>query len=208
MSWYIRTACLADIPAILAIYSHYVRNTVVTFEEHVPTEEAFAAKMQGILQRYPYLVLEKDDKLVGYAYASAYREKSAYRWDVELTIYIAPEETGHGAGRVLYQTLLELLSLQRYRNAYACLTYPNLPSQKMHLRLGFAECGHFLGSGYKFGQWLDDVWLAKALQAEDSPLEEPIPFPQLHSESIQTVLDAANYVFCEGGCCDERNDIS
>ena len=173
----IRSARPADAPAIAAIYDHYVRHTAITFATHAPTAEAYAARMAD--DRYPFLVAEKDDAVQGFVYAAPFREKEAYRWDVELTIYLAPGCEGVGFGRMLMTECLRLLAAQGYLNAYSCITLPNPRSIGLHRRLGFAELGVFPHTGYKLGAWRDVIWMGKVLGEIPSSPDEPLPMGQL-----------------------------
>jgi len=167
----IRSARPADAPAVAAIYDHYVRHTAITFATHTPTTEEYAARMHD--DRYPFLVAETDGTVQGFAYAAPFREKEAYRWDVELTIYLTPGCEGAGFGSALLSECLRLLTAQGYLNAYSCITLPNERSVGLHRRLGFAELGVFRNTGYKLGMWHDVIWMGKVLGAFDHAPEEP-----------------------------------
>ncbi|MBQ9166069.1 MAG: N-acetyltransferase, partial [Oscillospiraceae bacterium] len=158
----IRTATPADAPALLAIYANYIA-TPVTFAYELPTEDGFAWNIMEVQRRYPYLLAEEDGKALGYAYAHPLREFAAYSWDVELTIYLAPDAVGKGVGTRLYNALLKVLTLQGVRNAYGCVTSPNPASEALHEKLGFALVGKFHQTGYKAGAWQDVVWFEKQL---------------------------------------------
>lgn len=109
----------------------------------------------------------ENDKIIGYAYAGAYRERAAYDWVVELSIYLDENERQHGAGSALYQKLLTALSVLNYQRAYACITYPNPASVAFHKKFGFEQIGLFPKAGYKFEQWYGIVWLERSLQTTD-----------------------------------------
>ena len=116
----IREAAESDAAALLDIYAPYIRDTAITFEYDVPTAEEFAARIADILKTHPYLVCERDGKPAGYAYAHRIRERAAYDWAAELSIYLAPEAQGQGVGTALYQCLTDLLVLQQMRVLYGC----------------------------------------------------------------------------------------
>ena len=196
----IRLASSTDAPGILAVYRPYIENTVITFEETVPSREAFTERVEGILAQFPYLVCARDEDILGYAYAGPYRGRAAYRWDTELSIYLSPTVHGKGLGGILYGALLDLVTLQGYYNAYGCITYPNEKSRAMHLRLGFQECGFFHSAGYKAGRWWDVFWMEKRLQQAGDPPADPLPFPLLPEASIRNVLQCANarWTACHG----------
>lgn len=191
----IRLATSADSDAILGIYAPYI-DTSITFEEEAPTREAFQARTDGVLAAHPYLVAELDGKVVGYAYAHELRERGAYRWNSELSVYLAPAAQGHGLGAVLYHALIELCAAQGIKAVYGIVTSPNDPSQRLHENLGFEVMGHQRHAGFTCGQWHDVTWYVKFLTDgfEDDPAS-PTPFPLLCDQRPQTVkdiLDRAN----------------
>lgn len=157
----IRFAREEDAPQILAIYRPYVEKTAVTFETAVPDVAAFAARVREIAARFPYLLLEADGGLVGYAYAHRQAERAAFDWNAELSIYLAEGATGRGFGKPLYALLMRLLEMQGYVNFYAIITGSNVGSVAFHERMGFVRCGLHEKTGYKFGAWHDTVWLCR-----------------------------------------------
>ena len=170
----IRPAAIADAPAIAAIYGHYVRETCVTFICREPDAAHYEAQIAS--GTYPFLVADDGGEVVGFAYAAAFRPHDAYRWDVELTIYLRPGMTGQGTGSRLMAALLEELTRLGYLTAYSCVTVPNAPSVALHKRFGFTELGVFPSTGYKHGQWHSVLWLAKTLGELANPPEEPKPY--------------------------------
>ena len=188
----IRVAGVADAEPMRRIYEYYVLNSAATFNgtDEVPTPEAFAAKVARITARYPWLAAEHDGEIVGFAYASPFRDRAAYGWDAETTIYLAPDARGHGIGRALYEHLEELLTRQHVRTLYACVTHTPRPddpnqdnaSERFHAALGYRLCGTMRASGFKFGRWYDVLWFEKCLvsaeNAENAP-EPFVPFPKL-----------------------------
>ena len=165
----IRPATAADVPAMLAIYGPYVSDTPITFDYDPPTEEAFAAKYRRITARYPWLVLEADGKILGYAYADRAFEKAAYAWCVEATVYLAPEAVGQGRGKALYLALEDELCRRGLVLVYALVTASNEPSLRFLASLGFREIGRLPASGWKQGKWHDVIWLEKRLAPSDRP---------------------------------------
>lgn len=157
----IRRATPADASAIAAIYAHYVRDTAITFATVAPTAEDYAARIAD--DRYPFLVAEEAGCVSGFMYAAAFRQKEAYRWDVELTIYLAPGHEGRGTGSALMAACLRILAAQGYLNAYSCITLPGERSIGLHRRFGFEELGVFRKTGYKSGAWHDVVWMGRTL---------------------------------------------
>lgn len=162
----IRPARKADAAGILAVYSPYITDTDITFETEVPALEAFAARIERICGEYPYIVCEMDGAIVGYAYASAHRSRAAYRYSVDVSIYVAQHCRRKGIGTALYTRLFELLETYNFYSAYAGIALPNESSLALHRAFGFYEVGVFHRVGYKHDQWLDVIWLEKALKPE------------------------------------------
>lgn len=167
----IRYARVSDAQACLEIYTPYVLNTAITFELEVPTLKAFETRIQKISTEFPYLVACENGEILGYAYASRYRERKAYDWVVELSIYVNKNAQAQGLGTALYHTLLSALTKLHYQRAYACITYPNDQSIQFHEKLGFEPIGQFKKSGYKFEKWFDILWMELALQESEKPAQ-------------------------------------
>lgn len=166
----LRPARLEDVDALLAIYEPYVLNTAVTFEYVVPCRDDFAGRLRHIGEEYPWLVLEEEGRITGYAYASRHMERAAYQWNAVLSVYVDGNFLGHGRGRCLYAALLDLLTLQGIRNVYGCVTVPNAASDALHAAFGFQLVGEFPASGYKLGAWHGIRWYGKSLhQQNDAP---------------------------------------
>lgn len=167
----IRKATEADAEALLAVYAPYV-TTPVTFETEVPTVEEFARRIREISSFYPYLVCETKGRIVGYAYAHRQMERAAYRWNVELSVYVDSSFTGLGIGKRLYTVLMGWLERQHVKTLYAVITLPNEASVNLHRSFGFREVGICRQTGYKCGQWHDVIWMDKHLgPIEEKPLE-------------------------------------
>ena len=194
----IREAVPGDAPALLDIYAPYIRDTVITFEYDVPTAEKFAARIEETAAAHPYLVCERDGQIIGYAYAHRIRERAAYDWAAELSIYLAPEAQGQGVGTALYRCLIDLLEQQRLRILYGCVTLPNEKSQKLHEKLGFSLVGVWHGSGWKFDGWHDVGWFEKRLGG-DGPAQPVAAFPQLDGQKIKECLHRYTEMLNDGG---------
>lgn len=179
----VRFASEADAEALLAVYAPYVE-TPVTFEYACPTAEEFAGRIRDIGAMYPYLVLEEDGRPVGYAYAHRARERTAYDWYAELSVYLDRDHTGRGLGGKLYSLLMDLLRLQGIRTAMGCVTAPNPASEAMHAALGFRLAGTSENAGYKAGRWHDVLWYEKALAPCDAPPGPVIPIRKLDPETV------------------------
>lgn len=183
-----RMAVMEDAPEILAIYEPYIRKTTITFEYEVPTVEAFRQRMAGILGAYPYLVCEMDGKITAYAYAHRFKERAAYQWDAELSVYVDENCTGMGMGKALYQALIEILKCQNVKNAYALVTSPNEKSDALHKSMGFTLEGVSHNTGYKMGKWLDVSSYVKAIGSHDPQPAEIIPCSAVGEERIAAIL--------------------
>lgn len=166
----IRPASASDAAAIAAIYRLYVTETVISFEADPPDATTMAARMGG-RPSLPWLVAERDGRVVGYAYASAHRERAAYRWAADVSVYLDPDERGRGTGRALYGELLALLRDLGYVTVYAGITLPNPASVGLHESVGFRPVGVYRGVGYKHGRWHDVGWWRLALV--DPPPADP-----------------------------------
>lgn len=164
----IRMAEEKDAAALLDIYRPYIATTV-TFEYEVPTVEEFTRRVRHTLEHYPYLLCEENGKVLGYAYAHRARERAAYQWDAELSVYISGDEHGRGIGRALYSALMELVAAQGVRNFYGVITGENTRSIRFHEELGFTLAGVHHRTGYKNGKWLDVVDMERCLEGVDPP---------------------------------------
>jgi phosphinothricin acetyltransferase len=166
----IRQACEADAPALLAIYRPYVESSAVSFETVLPTAQEFAARIARAVAGWQWLVAEHEGRCVGYVYGSSHRERAAYRWSVDVSVYVHTDYHRQGVGRGLYLRLFEELALEGYCNAYAGITLPNDASIALHRGVGFEFVGTFKAVGRKFGRWHDVAWFHRPLR--DAPLAE------------------------------------
>lgn len=191
----IRTAELGDAKRLLEIYTPYVEHTAITFEYVVPTLEEFRDRIAHTLQRYPYLVAELDGRIVGYTYVGAFKERAAYDWAVETSIYVDREVRRQGIGRKLYDVIEELLRAMHIINLNACIGYPKAEDEyltknsvQFHEHLGYRWVGEFHDCGYKFGRWYNMVWMEKVIgEHPDNP--EPVrPFEEVRQEVVGTLL--------------------
>ena len=178
----IRPASPDDAHGIREIYAPYVESTPVSFELVPPTADYFREKITEQTPKYPWLVAEVDNQIVGYAYAAQYKTREAYRWGVESSIYLAAHQHRKGIGRALYDELFSILRRQHFRMVYAGITLPNAASQGLHEAFGFQQIASFPNAGYKNGNWHDVGWWALDLGIESAtgsnPLE-PIPYQEL-----------------------------
>ena len=178
----IRTAQLSDASEILKIYTPYVENTAITFEYEVPSTKEFEGRIASTLEKYPYIVAIKEGKIVGYAYAGAFKSRAAYDWGVEMTVYVDGNLKRMGIGRILYEKIEAILGAQGILNVNACIGYPEKEDEhltwdsvKFHDKLGYKKIGHFHECGYKFNRWYDMVWMEKLIGEHTN-----------HQESIKT----------------------
>jgi phosphinothricin acetyltransferase len=152
----IRSAHPADAAAIAAIYNHYVATTTITFEEAQVDADGMAQRITKVISaKLPWLVLEQDGQVLGYAYASQWKERSAYRFSVESSIYLHHEACGKGLARKLYQHLLDLLRQSGVHLVIGGVALPNAASVGLHQKMGFEPVGSFREVGRKFGRWID-----------------------------------------------------
>lgn len=182
MALEIRTAVIADAEAIQRIYAPIVLKTAISFEEIPPSVDEIAQRITMTLQTYPYLVAEEGGEIKGYAYASQHRARPAYRWAVDVTVYIAESARRQGIGRLLYETLLPILEKQRFRAAYAGIAQPNEGSVGLHESLGFDHIGTYPEVGFKLGEWHDVGYWRLGLYQLTPPLE-PLLFPHVEVDS-------------------------
>ncbi|MFF7176929.1 GNAT family N-acetyltransferase [Streptomyces sp. NPDC008121] len=161
----IRPAVPADLDAVAGIYTHYVRHTVITFEEIPPPVTAWRGRLDDLAERgLPFLVAELSGDIVGYAYAAPWRPKPAYRHTVENSIYLAPDHTGHGLGAALLDALLAAVAGTDVRQMIAVIADAGTDASiALHHRFGFTRAGRLTAVGYKHGRWIDTVLMQRPL---------------------------------------------
>ncbi len=163
-----------DAAACAAIYAPHVEGSPVSFEERAPDAAELAARIERYGQGHAWLVAERGGEVLGYAYATAFNERPAYRWSASVSVYVAEVARGHGVGRTLYEALFERLREQGYRMACAGITLPNEASVGLHEALGFERTGVNREIGFKEGAWRDVGWFQLELSpAPDGPPREP-----------------------------------
>ena len=155
----VRPASLEDAAACVAIYRPYVQDTAITFETEVPTAGEMAARIVAARDSHEWLVLERADRIIGYAYAHAFNPRAAYQWSTETSIYIDVEHHRGGGGRKLYAQLLRRLTERGYRRAFAGITQPNEASNGFHRSFGFEHAGLYRRVGWKQDRWHDVAWM-------------------------------------------------
>ncbi|KRL01813.1 GNAT family N-acetyltransferase [Liquorilactobacillus capillatus] len=186
-----RQAQEKDITQMLAIYAPYVEETAITFEYKVPTIDEFTRRVNEISTRYPYLIAEQQNTLLGYAYLSPFHPRAAYAWSAEISIYLKTNCRHHGLGRRFYTLLEKIAKQQNIMNLNACIGVPQkqdpylpLDSIKFHEHMDFIKVGHFHNCGYKFATWYDMIWMEKQLGTHFTNVKPVIPFPKLSNKTL------------------------
>jgi L-amino acid N-acyltransferase YncA len=159
----IRNATTQDAAQLVDLYNYYIRHTLITFEEVELTAAQFAERIQKIASDYPFLVYEENGEILGFAYGNKWRERSAYRFALESSVYVRHGHFGKKIGASLYEKLFEALKKQGCRQVIGVITLPNDTSVKMHEKFGFEKVAHFKQVGLKFDQWCDVGFWQKAL---------------------------------------------
>lgn len=183
----IREVKLDDAPLLVEIYRYYVEKTAITYEYDVPSVTEFEDRIKSITGKYPYLVVEKDGEIIGYAYTSAFHVRKAYEWSAEMSIYLSDKAKGLGLGRKLYEILEDISKKQGITNLYACIGAPEVEDEYLtnnsihfHEHMGYKLIGRFTKCGYKFGRWYDMVWMEKIIAEHQDEVKDIIPYPILN----------------------------
>jgi L-amino acid N-acyltransferase YncA len=182
----IRNADIIYADRLLKIYAYYVMNTAISFEYEVPSISEFQNRMRDKMKKYPYIVIEKDGIVQGYAYAGAFVGRAAYNWSCETTIYLDHNARKCGLGRKLYEALEAKIKEMGVLNLYACIGYPETEdeyldknSAKFHEHLGFTKVGEFHKCGYKFGRWYNMIWMEKIIGEHEAQQPKIKYYPEL-----------------------------
>lgn len=184
----IKTASLEDACQLLEIYSYYVEKTAITFEVEIPSLQEFSTRIENTLKKYPYLkaISSRTGEILGYAYAGEFKNRAAYDWAVETSIYVKKDFRRLGIGRVLLEKLEGILKKQNILNAYACIgctekedEYLTNASEEFHNKMGYRTVGRFENCGYKFDRWYSMVWMEKILGQHKTPQKKIITFSEL-----------------------------
>jgi L-amino acid N-acyltransferase YncA len=168
----IRLAAEGDAEQIQAIYAPIVSQTTISFETEPPSVEEMRRRIADTLTRLPWLVCTQEEKIIGYAYAGPHRARAAYRWSVDVSVYIHPQARRQGIGKALYGVLFKILGLQGFYNVYAGIALPNPGSVGLHESLGFKPIGVYHAVGYKLGAWHDVGWWHLPLRPKTIPPAE------------------------------------
>ncbi len=187
----LRVADEKDAEGILAIYSPYIEKTSYTFETEVPSIPAFADRINSYLVHWPWLVCEINGVIAGYAYATRHRERTAYQWCVESSVYVHDDFQGTGVAKALYTALVELLKKQGFHNVYAVINLPNDKSVKFHERCGFKWFATYENVGYKLGRWKNVGWWQLIINEYMDEPPAPLKFAKLDPAFLNSVLKKA-----------------
>lgn len=155
----IRNYSIEDAAALLEIYRPHIEDSAVSFELKVPSLDEFRERLNIISEKFPLLILEKENQIRGFAYANTYRSREAYQWSVESSIYMIDDAKGTGESTLLYSELLKELKTRAFQKVYAVITLPNKASILFHKKHGFKEISTFERAGFKFGQWHSIYWM-------------------------------------------------
>lgn len=189
----IRLATIADAEATLSVYAPYVLHSSATFEYEVPKMDEFKKKIEKITAQYPWLVCECDGGIVGYAYGSMHRDRTAYQWSPEATVYLDERFHRKGIARVLYSALFEMLKMQGYYTAFAGVLATNEKSVEFHRAMGFEDIGLFKNIGYKLGEWHTNLWMQYEIQKPI--LNPPVPIgigEIVKTSTFEEIMNKAN----------------
>lgn len=166
----IERVTIDDAEAILSIYAPYVTDTAISFEYEVPSLSEFQKRILNISSNLPYIKAVNEKEIIGYAYADKFKNRKAYDWSVETTVYVKKDSRRSGVGRLLYSTLENSLHDMGVLNMNACIAIPkefdkhlNKDSYYFHKKMGFEAVGTFHNSGYKFNTWYDMMWMEKII---------------------------------------------
>ena len=184
----LRMASGSDAEALLEIYNQYI-DTSITFEYLLPNIEEFRQRIHRTLTQYPYFVAEKEGIPVGYGYAGRLKERAAYQWNAELSVYIDRKQVGCGLGKQIYRALLSMLKAQNILTVYGCVTLPNPASQGLHQAMGFDLTGVWKKAGYKNETWYDVGWYQLQIGDMHCTPKKVLTPAELDADFIQKVLD-------------------
>lgn len=185
-----RLAKETDAKEILAIYASYINIDNITFEYEVPNIIEFRQRIAKVITKYPYIVALYQGKIVGYTYASTFRDRIAYNWGLETSIYLTPEVKGQKLGKKLYTKLEQILKIQHITNLVASITYPNPQSIAFHEKMGYKKIAHFTKCGYKQGKWYDMIFMEKFINKHESPAKEIIYIEDIDKTIIDKILQS------------------
>jgi phosphinothricin acetyltransferase len=191
----IRMAVPSDAEGVLDIYAAHVIESFCTFESEVPSVEEMGGRIKKITEVKPWVVCVIADSIAAYVYASAHRERAAYQWSCECSVYTHPDFQGTGIGFQLYKILFRLLKMQGYRNVYAGITLPNAASIKLHEKCGFSHLATYENVGYKLGMWKNVGWWKLQLNKYVSKPSPPLKISEINLQHMEGLFqETANQI--------------
>ena len=191
----LRLATVSDAEEILHIYAPYIVNTSFTFETEVPSVEEFAERIRTYLLNWPWVVCEIDGRIAGYTYATRHRERTAYQWCTESSVYIQDDFQRAGIARALYTALIDILKKQRFRNIYAVINLPNEKSIAFHESCGFKYFATYEKVGYKLGKWKNVGWWKLSVNEYGDEPAAPIKFSDINKNLLPDIFSKAGLLF-------------
>lgn len=193
----IRLATPDDAAGCLEIYRPFVESSHSTFETEVPSVDAFAERMRRFLSTHPWLVAIEGERVIGYAYAAPFKDRTAYQWTAEVSVYVAPAARQRGVGRALYRALFQCMREQGYLNAVGLIAQPNEASVALHEGLGFERVAWLPKPGFKLGRWHDVGWWWRALGAAPESPSPPVPLARCRDQAAEWIRADANETAAE-----------
>jgi L-amino acid N-acyltransferase YncA len=188
---HLRLATVADAEGILEIYAPYITNTSFTFETEIPPVADFRKRIESYLLNWPWLVCEIDGKIAGYAYSGKHRERVAYQWCTESSVYVHDDFQRRGVAKALYSAVIDLVKWLGYRNLYAVINLPNDKSVSFHEQMGFQYFATYKSVGYKLGRWKNVGWWELQLNEYDLEPKPPQKFSEMKNELVESILKSA-----------------
>ena len=182
MNVIVREVNINDAGALSDIYKYYVDNFSYSFEYSAPSAEEFAKRIADISEKFPYFVCEDNGEIVGFAYANKFKERKAYQWVCETSIYIKNGCIQKGVGKLLYEKLLTALKQQGFVKSYAILGCPNEGSEIFHQKMGFSFVATLPNIGYKHGSWHDIKYYVFELNSFRDDMPEPLDYLQIRNK--------------------------
>jgi phosphinothricin acetyltransferase len=183
----IRAVSPADVEQMLDIYAPFITENAVSFEIRVPSVDEFTLRVANYTRTHPWLIAEMNGRVIGYAYASPYRERQAYQWSAECSVYVHESHRKSGVATALYTALFNICGSMGFRNLYAIITLPNERSVSFHQKLGFEKVGVFKDVGFKMGRWHDVLWMHYKTGEPDTS-RAPLLFSSLSEEEVRQML--------------------
>jgi len=184
----IRVAKPSDAASILEIYTPYILNTAITFETEIPSFEIMEHRIATYQENWPWLVYEADGVIAGYAYATKHRERTAYQWCVESSVYVKDQFQKKGIAKALYTALFKILKYQGCRNVYAGITLPNEKSVAFHKNFGFNKIAEYKNIGYKSGKWNTVSWWELQVNDYSDDPSAPVKFSEMDAKHLKKFL--------------------